>query len=774
MVKKILFALLLALPLMASAQLGSGQWKIHPYFVGSSATNCIDAGNKVYYVSKGSLYSFDKSTQVSDVLDKNGMLNDDNITQIYYNYDKEYLVVTYKDCNIDIIKGDGSVVNLPDIKDVVLPKEKIINDVTFDEGKAYIATSFGYVVMDDATFNIVESRNFDANITSVAIIGDTKVMSIGNLFYYSGKDEQIEKVWSYKTFTHTLGGGRIYPINDSKFFFTNSSSLQVATVGHGTNTAGADTCSFTFTSVVAAVPVTLQPTPSGFVASFFSKNYYYTFDQSGGNAVKNTGNELYTTQEEGNWWVFGANGLAHIENGEKGEYTKANGISISANAYWSTYDPLQQRILLCRTTDNFVLVNANNGAVTEVNSYDGNSWKTITPVGAPNNQANSWIVASPNEPNTYFYSCRTTSGVCKVKNDTVVARYTYQNSPINNRAVALRFDSNGNLWMGQTRDTNKNIDAVAITPENQLLTVVDSTKFVTNNMGGACYSAGFKRFTFDIGAGDTKVFASGDWGYNVVIWTNNDDLSLKQFKTFSSFLDQDSKDYSSNNWIFIKADNEGMIWMGSVDGVISFNPTEAFNDDFRINRINVTRNEGEDTQEVLLEGTQVNTIGVDGMNRKWLGTNTSGVYFVSPDGSEIYNHFDTSNSPLPSNQIYSVCCNPNTNAALIVTANGVVEYFPDITPSEANYDNVYAYPSPVEPDFTGLITIKGLMVNSNVVITDVDGNVVYTTTSDGGVALWNGCDANGDRMKTGIYNVYASQSEPDVTAAPVTTIAIIK
>ena len=53
-------ALFLTLPLLANAQLGAGQWKIHSNFVGSSATNCIDAGDKVYYLTKGSLYCYDK------------------------------------------------------------------------------------------------------------------------------------------------------------------------------------------------------------------------------------------------------------------------------------------------------------------------------------------------------------------------------------------------------------------------------------------------------------------------------------------------------------------------------------------------------------------------------------------------------------------------------------------------------------------------------------------------------------------------------------------
>ena len=57
---------------------------------------------------------------------------------------------------------------------------------------------------------------------------------------------------------------------------------------------------------------------------------------------------------------------------------------------------------------------------------------------------------------------------------------------------------------------------------------------------------------------------------------------------------------------------------------------------------------------------------------------------------------------------------------------------------------------------------------------DDEGNIVKTMTSDGGIALWDGCDANGMRMSTGFYSVYASQGETTTSGEPLTKIAIIK
>ena len=772
MIKKLFFWVLTLLPLVASAQLGAGQWIQHPYYVGAGSTNAIDTGDKIYYLSGKSLFCFDKSSETNEVLDKSGKLNDVNIRQIYFNYEKNYLLLAYDNGNIDVIDSEGAVTNVPVIKEMVLSRARTINDVKFtDDNRIFISTAFGLVVLDATSFGVLETRDYNIGLQSTAIVGETKVISLNTTFYYGGKNEEKEAVHWFKSAANSAGAGTIYPINDSKFFFKTSNRFYSVQINRGTNAAGQDTCSFVMTQLVAAAPVTVQPTPSGFVASFGTANYYYTYDANGGSAKKVTGNELYTTREDGNWWVVGANGLAHIVNGVKGTYIKPSGISISANAYWMEYDPMMKRIILSRTTDNQILPTANTGAKTEINSYDGTQWLNITPAGAPNNSGNYWPVVSPNEIDTYFYSCRTTSGVVKVQNNAVVAQYTYANSPLSNRGVSLRFDSKGNLWMPQTRYTD--IDVVCLPRENQTLTQVDSSKFIINDLGGNCASSGFKRITFDIGAEDTKVFTAGDYDSPLIIWQNNDDLSVKRYKVLRILNDQDNKDFWSYSFINIKADKEGMIWIGSKDGIISFDPTQAFNDDFKINRIK-TKRAGSDLTETLLEGIQVNCIGVDAQNRKWLATNNSGVYFVSADGSEILLHFDSTNSPLPCDQVYTVCCNENTGSVMIVTPQGVLEYFDGVTPAEKDYSNVYAFPNPVQPDFTGWITIKGLMAGSNVVITNAEGATVATLTSNGGIATWDGCDATGNRLPTGMYNVYASQGTTSTSGQPLTRVAIIK
>ncbi len=68
-------------------------------------------------------------------------------------------------------------------------------------------------------------------------------------------------------------------------------------------------------------------------------------------------------------------------------------------------------------------------------------------------------------------------------------------------------------------------------------------------------------------------------------------------------------------------------------------------------------------------------------------------------------------------------------------------------------------PNPVRPDYSGWITISGLMENSLVKIADTAGNVICTGRSEGGNFSWDGCDSTGRRVRTGVYYVLASQNQ---------------
>jgi ribosomal protein S11 len=78
----------------------------------------------------------------------------------------------------------------------------------------------------------------------------------------------------------------------------------------------------------------------------------------------------------------------------------------------------------------------------------------------------------------------------------------------------------------------------------------------------------------------------------------------------------------------------------------------------------------------------------------------------------------------------------------------------------------------VRPEYDGIITIDGLAYNTSVKITDIQGNIVFETESEGGRAVWNGLRADGARPATGVYLVYVST--PNGSADEVRKLTFIR
>ena len=221
-------------------------------------------------------------------------------------------------------------------------------------------------------------------------------------------------------------------------------------------------------------------------------------------------------------------------------------------------------------------------------------------------------------------------------------------------------------------------------------------------------------------------------------------------------------------------DNYGKIWIGTDKGpFVVNNEANIFRDNtVAFSRIKVARNDGTDLADFLLESEDITAIAVDGGNRKWFATSSSGVYLVSDDCQDEIYHFTTENSPLPSNNVMQLAIDNNSGVVYFGTEKGLIAYQSDANQGKTDYSDVYAFPNPVRPDYSGVITVTGLMENSLVKITDVNNNLIYQTTSLGGMAGWNGLNSSGERVATGVYFVYGTSE--DGKKGVVTKILFVK
>ena len=784
MLKQTIMAFALMCMLVAQAQNGVGNWRVHPYYVGSEVRTVIDTETHVYYQVGGYLFALDKTTDENESYNKGNYLNDVTVTGIYYNHKRHYLVVTYANSAMDVIKDSGSVVHLSEIKDAMLTSQKGINDITFDDnGYMWVATQFGLVAYDADKLEVIESRIYDRNLTSVAKAGSWLVLAHDGQVLAapaSAHNENLSDFSVVSTDLPSLTDARLTHIEGSTLLVNADNGLHRLSLAADTDTPTLGE----FITLVSKRASQVQPSHSGYIASYLTgDSCYYTLDAHGNSPTRvAAAAELYSSEPggDGTLWALGAKGLHRA--GDTQGYYKPDGLGIRVGAFYMAYSEDQHRLYATSSSDNLLGDwGSSYNTVTQIFCYDGSKWSDVTPAGLPGDGVSSnWqMVVDPLAGNTYVYPSRK-YGVVKVIDDKIVNVYDQTNSPFagsNFYKGACQFDAQGNLWVVYSSSAASAEDArnVAVLPRAKYeQATVKPSDWVSVSVPSTKQNA-FKGSTLVIANG-VHVFNSGDYQRPLSFWAMPDGgtSGTPRRANHSTLIDQDGKTISWNNVYSMVGDLSGIVWVGLNNGIISLDPTQAFDNDFTVNHIKVPRNDGTGLADYLLDGSQINCIAVDGANRKWIGTNNSGLFLVSADGSQVLKQFTTDNSYLSSNTIYQVCCNPTNNSVYVITPNDFLEYFSDTTPGGATYSNVHVYPNPVRPDFNGLVTIVGLMDNSLVKIADSGGHVVKQLKSTGGMATWDCRGDGGERVSSGVYYVLASEKEGGSAHATVAKFLVVK
>ena len=212
-------------------------------------------------------------------------------------------------------------------------------------------------------------------------------------------------------------------------------------------------------------------------------------------------------------------------------------------------------------------------------------------------------------------------------------------------------------------------------------------------------------------------------------------------------------------------DREGNIWIGTNKGIkVIYDGYRAFQnggagETSPVTCSNITITNGS-FAEYLMAYENITCIAVDGANRKWVGTAAGGLYLLSAGGLEQLHNFTTRNSPLFSDKIVCLGIMPATGDVYVGTTEGLQVYRSTATYAEPyTAERVYAYPNPVRPGYDGPIAIKGFARDALVHITDADGHTVFSTQALGGQAIWNGRTHDGERVASGVYYVFASDTD---------------
>jgi hypothetical protein len=156
MKKYLVVLVLLFLGVLVQAQINFEGWRVHlPYFKNASVTV---AGTKVYCGSNSGLFTYDVEDGSIERLSKISGLSDVEVKIIKHNVAKNISVIIYQNTNIDLIDhANNRIYNIPDVFMKSIIGAKAINHVCFFQNKAYLACSFGIVVLDLDKKQIVDS-----------------------------------------------------------------------------------------------------------------------------------------------------------------------------------------------------------------------------------------------------------------------------------------------------------------------------------------------------------------------------------------------------------------------------------------------------------------------------------------------------------------------------------------------------------------------------------------------------------------------------------------
>lgn len=393
----------------------------------------------------------------------------------------------------------------------------------------------------------------------------------------------------------------------------------------------------------------------------------------------------------------------------------------------------------------------------EIHVFDGDSWAEFeTP---RNNKINSFVDVlcldfDPADPGHVMAG--TKSGLYEFKDNAFVRNYDMDNSLLRSGindynytiVTSVKFDGAGNLWVLNPMVDNAIKKLSTASGEWQSFTHNEitgesnyelSNAFISPTNGRMWFTNSFYQQT-RLFAYDTATDEINSYG---PVYTNQNGTPVEPHYVYAA-----------------TEDREGNVWIGTDVGPLYLSAESIRTGSATFTQYTVPRNDGTNYGDYLLDGIDIRAIAIDGGNRKWIGTNDNGVFLISDDNNTQIQHFTTDNSPLMSDIVQSIAIDGTTGEVFFATDKGLCSYAGDATEpvAEMTKDNVYAYPNPVRPDYTGLITIVGLTYDADIKIVTSNGALVNEGRSTGGTYTWDGCDLDGKRVASGVYMVMTATS----------------
>lgn len=756
--QRLLFLLLSSISVYASAQIGTGQWRMH---VATRKASDVAAGNGMVMTTVGSgLLEFDQAAGETKVYDRVNGLSDIGLTTVCYESGSASFFVGYENGNVDQILSSGSVINIPGIKLAQIIGDKRIYDLVPYNSRVYVACGIGVVVIDPVKNEIKDTYYPGLGteaITDVAFANDsiyaiteTKLYraALNNAFLTDANQWQVDNRLSAPV------NGKYWKVdalNDELFVLYQNNNPGQDTILKLGNTTNVPVVGTAFSSEILDFEVSAGELMVTFADGAVAYNATGNVLFSAGSYGSVPSQPRAMIKWSGNYWIADfASGLVRMPNGWSYQFVLQSGPG--NNTAFAVNGNKGKMVVSSGILDRVVFNFRSDGSYI----MEDENWINLNRFNQPNWQsANVWdfgtAAVNAENPDQVAFGCYCIDGVSLSNAGTVTNVYNPSNSGLEATTLgngyacisSMEYDEEGNLW-------------IANCYSNKPLKVLKTDgSWVSYETGTAPKGVFTSKLVIDYNGNKWM----GLYERGLLAYNNNgtiDNLADDTYKVLQTGAGNGN--LPSNNVTAIAVDFDNEIWIGTEDGfVVLYNSENAFGStNVDASRILVNF---EGNVEQLLDDTPISDIEIDGGNRKWIATASTGIFLISADGQEVISHFTKDNSPLISDNILDMEFDYQTGELFIVTDIGLVSYRSDATQGDAEYSNVTVFPNPVKPDFFGPITIQGIRFDSDVKITDIAGNLVYQTTSNGGTATWNGKTLTGENVPGGVYLIWTATNE---------------
>ncbi|MDI1316787.1 two-component regulator propeller domain-containing protein [Flavobacterium sp.] len=744
-------------------QFGFGQqnlnWK--GYFSYNVIKDISESTTKVYAASENALFTKDLTTSEIKTINSIDGLSGQTISALYHSDAFNKTVVGYQDGLIIVINDvDGTMLNVVDIINKNIPANiKKVNHFSEYDGILYISCDFGIVQYKLATLEFGDTYFIGPNGLEIKVYQTTL---FNNEIYAVTQNYGIKKAsitnpnlndfaqWSsfdggswtgLVTFNNQLIGMN----SDTNIYKYNGSSFQTianlgqagidirATPNYLVVTGATKVLIFNQSLLQTTTALNSQVTPIPVTFSCATVIASNIFIGTNENGLLSSTITAPTTFE----FVLPdgpkMNNMFSIHSSPTNLWAVYGGYDINYNPY----------LYIGFTLSQF--------GVSKYNEQDG--WLNIPYSEVLDTKAMVRIGINPNDENQ-VYMASYHSGVLKIENDIPTTLFNQTNTGGNGletlsdnstiRTNGTTFDRSGNLWL-----TNSRVKRGLVTLKSGGQWQSYSMEAILDN-----YSDNdFSRIAID--KSGTKWMASSKNG--VIAFNENANV----FKKLS--IGADLGNLPSADVRAIAVDNRNQVWIGTNRGLRVLSSTGSYNSDTQMKANAIIILENDLAQELLFEQF-ITDIAVNGSNQKWISTADSGVFLLSPNGQETIYQFTKDNSPLPSNTVNDIEINVVTGEVFFATDKGLVSFKGTSTRPADNLDAVYVYPNPVRPNFDGTVKIAGLLSKAIIKITDIEGNLVYETTSEGGTIEWDTTAFGKYKVASGVYMIFVSAQDASETA----------